>query len=385
MAASDSTGLLGWYEEATAGSAKSFRADVRTPVVAVNPTDGAGAGDRAPPGWRRRSLVRQTAPVLEDFVVARNPEPESALPYLLRVPLGPEGIILKARETWPRTSKVYCHRVDQWPSEAEVLERVPTRACVRRGAAIDLVLDRGRENRSQLVFTRIRGGRQAIFWQTARTAKQARPGVTLPSARAAGLEDLEILVDSHERYPFTFKDQQAATRRASLTAGDYGVLRDGEVIAAVERKSLADLVSSLTSGKLRYQLADLVAVPRAAVVVEDRYSRLFRSEHVRPAVLADGLAECQLGWPSVPIMFLETRGLAQEWTYRFLAAARAAAEEEDGGEAAVRALAPAPPLAPPEPTAAQVRSWALSQGIEVSDRGRVRAEVVEAFRAANRS
>jgi hypothetical protein len=318
----------------------------------------------------------------EDFVVARNPEPGSTLPYLLRIPLGAEGIILKAKETWPRTSKVYCHRVEDWPDDAEIVERVPTRSCVRRGAAIDLVLDRGRENRSQLDITNIRGGRQAIFWQTARTTKQARPAVSLPTARAAGIADLEIVVDSHERYGYTFKDQQVVTRRAGLAAGDYGVLVDDELVASVERKSLADLVSSLTTGKLKYQLADLAALRNAAVVVEDRYSQIFKHSHVRPSVIADGLAECQVAWPNVPIVFLETRALAQEWTYRFLAAARSAREHDLGGDLVVRELTTAKPLPPAEPTVAEVRSWALRQGWQVSDRGRLPRDVVEAYRAA---
>ena len=95
---------------------------------------------------------------------------------------------------------------------------------------------------------------------------------------------------------------------------------DGRLVAAVERKSLADLVSSLINGKLRYALGDLAALPRAAVVVEDRYSAVFKLD-VRPAVIADGLAEFQVRWPSVPIVFAETRPLAEEWTYRYLAAA----------------------------------------------------------------
>jgi hypothetical protein len=206
--------------------------------------------------------------------------------------------------------------------------------------------------------------------------------VSTPTARASGVAELEIVVDSHERYGYTFKDQQAATRRKGLPAGDYGVMLGDALLATVERKSLADLVSSLTTGKLKYQLAELAAVPRAAVVVEDRYSQVFKSEHVRPAVIADGLAECQVGWPNVPVLFLETRALAQEWTYRFLAAAWAAAAHEHGGEQAVRQLVSAQPLAPPEPTPAEVRAWAIARGIPVSDRGRVRREVVEAFRAA---
>lgn len=80
----------------------------------------------------------------EDFVIARNPEPDTSLPYLLRIPTPGAPILLKSRETWPRTSKVYCHRAAVWPEEPEIVERVPVRRCVKRGAAIELVLDRGR-------------------------------------------------------------------------------------------------------------------------------------------------------------------------------------------------------------------------------------------------
>ena len=318
----------------------------------------------------------------DDFVIARNPDGDSSLPYLLRVPLGPHGVILKSRETWPRTSKVYCHRVDEWPADAEVVERVPTRSCVRRGAAVDLVLERGRENRSQFVMTQVRGGRQVIFWQSARTAKQARPNVATPNARASGVADLEIVIDSRERYGYRFSDRQVHTRKARLEAGDYGIVEHGTLLATVERKSLADLVGSLTTGKLRYQLADLATVPRAAVVVEDRYSAVFKLKRVRPAVVADGLAECQVRWPTVPIVFCDTRKLAQEWTYRFLAAASVATQEEFGGGRVVAELVTAPPLelAPPRP--AEVRAWALAQGYAVSDRGRVPEHLVAAYREA---
>ncbi|HEX3930531.1 MAG TPA: ERCC4 domain-containing protein [Nocardioides sp.] len=311
----------------------------------------------------------------DDFVIARNTEPGSTLPYLLRIPLG-DGIILKAKDTWPRTGKVYCHRVEEWPADAEVVERVPVRSCVRRGAAIDLVLDRGRENRSQVVVTNGRG-RQLIFWQTARTSKQARPAVHLPGARASGVADLEIVVDVRERYPFTFADRQATTRREPLSAGDYGLIVDGLLRASVERKSLADLVSSLTTGRLKFQLTELAAIPRAAVVVEERYSQVFKLDRVRPSVVADGIAECQIRFPTVPIVFCETRKLAQEWTYRFLAAARVGLSEELVGDLAVRGLEAAPPLSPAPPTPADVRRWATANDIVVSDRGRIPAAVMD--------
>ncbi|MCW2813915.1 MAG: hypothetical protein JWN84_1370 [Nocardioides sp.] len=321
----------------------------------------------------------------DDFVIARNPDGDSTLPYLLRIPLGERGLILKARDTWPRTAKIYCHRVEQWPEEPEVVERVPVRSCVRRGAAIDLVLDRGRENRSQLVMTTVKGGRQAIFWQSSRTTKQARPAGSIPRTRASGLKDLEIVVDTRERYAYGFGDQQATTRAAPLVAGDYGVVRDGALVGVVERKSLDDLVSSLSTGKLRYQLADLAVVPRAAVVVEDRYSKVLGLTRVRPAVVLEGLAECQVRWPQVPIHFCETRALAQEWTYRFLAATWVAAAEEEHGVVAVADLAAAPLLAPAPPTAAEVRAWAALHGHVVSDRGRVPRVVVEAYEVARKS
>ena len=317
-----------------------------------------------------------------EFVVARNPDSESTLPFLIRLPIGPEAVVLKARETWPRTTKVFCHPATAWPTDAEILERVPVRSCVRRGPAIDLVLDRSRENRSQIVFTRIRGGQEAIFWQTARTAKQARPNVGIPTRRSvAGV--LTVIVDSHETYPWRFSHQQATTVRAPLRAGDYGVELDGVLVASVERKSLADLVATLTSGKLRYLLADLAALPRAALVVEDRYSAVFRLERVRPGMVADGLAEAQVRFPSVPIVFCETRPMAEEWSYRFLGAALDELGTYQQADRLASQLPLAGAVAPPPPTTAAVRAWAVAEGHSVSDRGRLRPQIWDAYHAAH--
>jgi hypothetical protein len=323
------------------------------------------------------------------LTIVRNPDPNSRLPYLIRVPLG-HGLVFRAGDTWPRTAAVYCHPVDaaEWPAGADVVEEVPVRSCTRRGAAIDLVLDRARENRSQLVYTRARG-RDVVFWQSPRTRKQARPAVRLPTARAAGIPELEILVDSHERYPYRFAGQRTRVVRRALPSGDYGLALDGRLVAAVERKSLADLVSSLTGGKLRYAVADLAALPRAAVVIEERYSQIFTLDRVRPSTVADGLAELQVRWPTVPIVFTDTRALAEEWTYRFLAAAHAWATTEADAVARIgpalsgtgSALAGAPEA--PGPSTAEVRAWARAHGIDVPDKGRLRPEVWAAWHAAH--
>lgn len=258
---------------------------------------------------------------MSELLIARNPDPASALPYLLRVPLGP-GLVFRARDTWPRTTAIYCHPVDasEWPEQPDIVEAIPLHSCARRGAAIDIVAVRGRENRSQLVFTKARG-RDVVFWQSPKTRKQARPDVALPTARAAGVAALAILVDAHEQRPYRFANQQVTTIRAGLPCGDYAIAYDDSLVASVERKSLADLVGSLTTGRLRFALGQLAALPRAAVVVEERYSEIFKLERVKPAVIADGLAELQVRWPNVPIVFCDNRKLAEEWTYRYLAAA----------------------------------------------------------------
>jgi ERCC4-type nuclease len=166
----------------------------------------------------------------------------------------------------------------------------------------------------------MKGGRAAIFWQSARTARQARPGTRVPRRRASRLSQLTILVDARERYPYRFAAQQATTVRHALGCGDYGVARDGEVVAVVERKSLSDLARRLIDGQLTFALAEMSALPRAAVVVEDRYSGLLKQERVQPGFLAELLAALAVRYPTVPIHFCETRPLAEEWTYRFLGA-----------------------------------------------------------------
>jgi len=323
--------------------------------------------------------------LVAELLIAVNPDEDSRLPYLLRIPQPGGDLLFRTSGTWPRVKALYCYPVsrDEWPDAAVIVERVPLRSCRRRGAAIDVIADRARDNRSQLVFTQARG-RDAVFWQSARTRKQARPNVRTPTARAQGIEELQIVVDAHEQYPYRFATQQVNTVRRALPCGDYGLVLNGQLVASVERKSLADLVASLTGGKLRYQVGDLAALPRAAVVVEDRYSQLFKLDHVRPATVADGLAELQVRWSNVPVVFCETRQLAEEWTYRFLAAAHAWAITE---HAALQRISPtnidiaeldqAP--AAPQPNTAEVRAWARSADLRVPDRGRLRPEIWQAW------
>jgi hypothetical protein len=105
-------------------------------------------------------------------------------------------------------------------------------------------------------------------------------------------------------------------------------------------------------------------------------------------VVADGLAELQIRWPTVPIVFCETRQLAEEWTYRFLAAAHAWTITEHAAlqrisltRIDVTELDHA--AAAPEPSTAEVRTWARAIGLPVPDRGRLRPDIWQAWHEAN--
>ena len=141
----------------------------------------------------------------------------------------------------------------------------------------------------------------------------------------------------------------------------------------------------MTNGKLRYALGDLAALPRAAVVVEDRYSPMFKQRHARPAAVADALAEYQVRWPTIPIVFCETR----RWPRNGPTATSPPPGNGPATEPAAQArTATSDPLLltapdPPDPTVAEVRAWARRAGLDVPDRGRLRPEIWAAWRHAH--
>ena len=186
-------------------------------------------------------------------------------------------------------------------------------------------MDRARKNRSQIVFTQPNAGRQGgrpmIFWQTARTARRARPGQRVPARRASDLATLTIVVDTRERYPYRFAGRPVECERHALRAGDYAVRAGDEVVAAVERKTLEDFTKALIDGALNYALAELATLPAAGVVVEERYGALLNNDRVQPGWLLELVARLQVRYPAVPIVFADSRKLAEDWTYRYLAAA----------------------------------------------------------------
>jgi hypothetical protein len=92
----------------------------RLPYRARSPADKSWPGSTST--WRRELAAGEAV-----FTIARNPQEDTKLPYLLRLPI--EGcLVLKARDTWPRAARIYCHAFEEdWP-EARGLVADPTAA-----------------------------------------------------------------------------------------------------------------------------------------------------------------------------------------------------------------------------------------------------------------
>jgi hypothetical protein len=59
------------------------------------------------------------------------------------------------------------------------------------------------------------------------------------------------------------------------------------------------------------------------VVVEERYGALAAAPRVTPGWPCELVAQLQVRYAGVPIVFADSRKLAEDWTHRFLAAAAA--------------------------------------------------------------
>lgn len=77
-----------------------------------------------------------------------------------------------------------------------------------------------------------------------------------------------VAIDTREQKPWSF-GPRAATERVGLATGDYSVVGLEDDVA-IERKSIADLVGSLTQGRDRFfrEMDRLRAFEMKAVIVE---------------------------------------------------------------------------------------------------------------------
>lgn len=251
-------------------------------------------------------------------------------PFRIAIEQGGRMVIaVRARAAWPGPGEsIFCVREDV-ADPAEPLtpfERVPVTALSRVGRKLAVVLDRPQRKRCEfLVISKDRrdgaGSYEQIFFRTesAIRAHRSRSRVEL----RAGAEALSVVVDSAERYPWSFPE--AAVTRRKLPVGDYALVLADRVAAVVERKSFDNLLTDIGSVQaLHQQLADLASQPMAALVIEAQYGDFLDPGRLAgrwPAhFLARVLGEIAALHPALPVVFAGNRKMANAWTVQFFQA-----------------------------------------------------------------
>ena len=196
-----------------------------------------------------------------ELLIAVNPDEDSRLPYLLRVPLAGGDLVFRTRDLAAHQGALLL------PGPAR---RVARRCGDRRTGRAALVSAARCSDRCD---PRPRPRKTGPSWYSPPPAAATRCSgrVRGPANRPAPGADPDRTRRRHSRpadrdrlpraVPYWFATQQVSTVKRALPCGDYALVLDGVLVASVERKSLVDLVASLT-GKLRYQVAELATLPR---------------------------------------------------------------------------------------------------------------------------
>ena len=131
-----------------------------------------------------------------------------------------------------------------------------------------------------------------------------------------------ILVDSREQRPYLFQKFPCAIKRVGLKQGDYSV--EGlESRVAVERKSLSDLVGTLTQGRDRFyrELDRLASYDFVAIVIEATYRQVahgpYAFSRAKPYSIIRTLHSIQQK-RGVQVIFAGDAAHAEEWTFNAL-------------------------------------------------------------------
>lgn len=142
-----------------------------------------------------------------------------------------------------------------------------------------------------------------------------------------------VLIDGREKAPYRFTGltgDAAQQRRpiivptewAHLATGDY-TIRGLEGAVAVERKSLADLFSTLGQHRERFEAEHerLAAMRRAVVIVEATWFDILQWPPGESKLNPKTVFRTSISWFArygIPWVTVEDRRLAEIWTFRFL-------------------------------------------------------------------
>ncbi len=258
--------------------------------------------------------------------------------FPVRIAIEQDGCVLfavRAKAAWPGAgTQVFCLR-EREPDPFESLtdiERVPVSHLSRLGRKLSLSLDRPQRKRCEFLILekprRDGGTYEQVFFRT-EAAVRAHKSSKRAELTPVAADDLTIVIDSQERYPWNFPGATATRRR--LPVGDYALMHDERPLAIVERKTLENLLGDLAELKgLHQQLAELSAWPHAALVIEAQYADFGNPERIGrwPAAhLLRVLGELPALFPNVQCIFAGNRKLANIWSQRWFAAVHAALKQ----------------------------------------------------------
>jgi len=250
-------------------------------------------------------------------------------PYKLYIEESPDKfLMLSVQDKWPGPGKKifclpggYCSR-ESLPQEKPI-EECEIITSERYGKKLTVVLNRKTCRRCWFLFLRgeykTRPGEfyDQVFWITHSSAKERRPGAYIP--RHKNIESLEIIIDSRERRPYKFSE--AKIERKNLSVGDYALVKNGEISAVAERKTLDNFLHEIgTYDFFKLALQELNKNKYKAVVFESPYSDFInpkKQKFYSANYIADILADLFVSFPGIQFVFCDNRKFANEWVYRW--------------------------------------------------------------------
>jgi len=235
---------------------------------------------------------------------------------------------LFTQDKWPGTKgNIFClANIDEIDDSAlQIIEEIPIISIKRLGKKLSIVLDRATKKRCEFLFLEKQyknkaGTYEQIFFRTQSAIRQHRSKGSL--VLRANINELDIIIDSNERYPWKFTDHHE--NRQKLSAGDYGLLLEDNIAAIVERKTFDNMLSEVAQIQLLHQqLIELAIYPHAALVIEAQYGDFMDPTRIKPwsaAYLSRVFAELTTIHCNLPIIFAGNRKQANHWVLRFFEA-----------------------------------------------------------------
>lgn len=235
---------------------------------------------------------------------------------------------LQVQERWPGPGKkIFCipqgyYNENQLPL-IKPLEQCSIKSIGRYGKKLTIVLDRKTKKRCWFLFLKkeykTKPGEfyNQVFWVTQSSAKIRRPGAYIP--QGGKKEPLFIISDKREKYAYKFPKTEIL--KENLPVGDYGLKINNELVAAVERKTIDNLLHEIaTYDVFKLQLQELNNLKYKAVVFESPYSDFINPKKLKAynaPYIAEIIADLFVSFPNIQFVFCDNRKLATEWIYRW--------------------------------------------------------------------